>query len=381
MTTKDYINSPRDLEGHGTHASSIAAGNLVNMASMFGFAQGTIRGGVPSAHGVDLLSVSLGGDSIESIHLTDGVSVGAFHAMQHGGVSLNTFDLEGKFYPIVYGGDVSNTVAGVDGHKSRFCQPNTLNNTLVKGKIVLCEIDENLGFVEVMRMGVVGLLIWGKAYKDDAYPFPLPACYLQPKDGAKIYKYIRSTRRPSATIFRTVELNDTLAPMVASFSSRGPNNVTADILKPDLIAPGVNILASWSTITPISDYLGENRKSEYKIVSGTSMACPHVSGAAAFIKSFHPTWSPAAIRSSLMTTAKQMSPRNMAYAEFGYGAGEIDPVKALNPVLIYDANADDYFRFLCGVGFNKTILQKITRDNSTCSNTTHISARITYFYI
>lgn len=68
------------------------------------------------------------------------------------------------------------------------------------------------------------------------------------------------------------------------------------------MAPGVSILASWSPASPPSDIEGDNRTLNFNIISGTSMACPHVSGAAAYVKSFHPTWSPAAIRSALMTT-------------------------------------------------------------------------------
>ena len=73
-------------------------------------------------------------------------------------------------------------------------------------------------------------------------------------------------------------------------------------MQPDLTAPGVHILAAWSPISPISKVPGDNRIAEYNIESGTSMACPHATGAAAYIKSFHPTWSPAAIKSALMTT-------------------------------------------------------------------------------
>ena len=73
-------------------------------------------------------------------------------------------------------------------------------------------------------------------------------------------------------------------------------------MQPDLTAPGVHILAAWSPISPISKVPGDNRIAKYNIESGTSMACPHATGAAAYIKSFHPTWSPAAIKSALMTT-------------------------------------------------------------------------------
>ena len=73
-------------------------------------------------------------------------------------------------------------------------------------------------------------------------------------------------------------------------------------MQPDLTSPGVHIVAAWSPISPISDVKGDNRVAQYNTITGTSMACPHATGAAAYIKSFHPTWSPAAIKSALMTT-------------------------------------------------------------------------------
>lgn len=73
-------------------------------------------------------------------------------------------------------------------------------------------------------------------------------------------------------------------------------------MQPDLTAPGVDILAAWSPIASLSSYNDDKRSVSYNIISGTSMSCPHASGAAAYVKSFHPTWSPAAIKSALMTT-------------------------------------------------------------------------------
>ncbi|XP_058746396.1 cucumisin-like [Vicia villosa] len=449
LTSKD-IESPRDSSGHGTHTASTVAGNSINMASMLGLAQGTSRGGVPSARiavykvcwfagcneagilaafddaikdGVDILSVSIGiKDSTKNIFFKDALSIGSFHAMKYGvltvlsagntgpypkslqnyqpwaiivgastldrklitkvktgdnityqGISVNTFDLHEKFYPIIYGGDAPNKGAGFDQHSSRNCLDNSLDEKLVQGKIILCEGDQ--GISEAFRVGAVGVMMQGKAYMDSAITFPLPACYLQLKDAAKIHTYIRSTSFPTATIFKTTEIKDSLAPVVASFSSRGPNDVVPEILKPDLIAPGVDILASWSPISLISNNFGETRKLTFNIISGTSMACPHVSGAAAYVKSFHHTWSPAAIRSALMTTAAHINTENNSDAEFGYGAGQIDPIKAVNPGLIYDADEMDYVKFLCGQNFNTTDLQQITWDDSICYNTSYPSAR------
>ena len=74
-------------------------------------------------------------------------------------------------------------------------------------------------------------------------------------------------------------------------------------MQPDITAPGVQILAAWAEeASALTGVPGDKRVAKYNIISGTSMACPHASGAAAYVKSFHPKWSPAAIKSALMTT-------------------------------------------------------------------------------
>ncbi|KAI4306766.1 hypothetical protein L6164_030015 [Bauhinia variegata] len=443
---EEYLKSPLDSYGHGTHVSSTAAGNPVEQASMLGLGLGTARGAVPSARiavykvcwldgcsdadilaafddaiadGVDILQVSLGGSG--GNYFRDVIAVGAFHAMRHGiltvtsagnsgprpgslsnvspwsisvaastidrkfvtkvelgnkkvyeGISINTFDLKGKLYPLVYGGDVPNTTNGDDGSISRFCLSDSLDGNLVKGKIILC--DAKIIGYGPFGANATGFLSQGPYFRDAAASSPLPASYIDLQDGAAVIDYINSTRKPSATIFKSNEVKDTSAPFVVSFSSRGPNHVTPEILKPDLVAPGVEILASWSPISPVSEVDGDNRTLKFNIISGTSMACPHVSGAAAYVKSFHPKWSPAAIRSALMTTAKPLSPKNNQDKEFAYGAGQIDPVKAVNPGLVYDAGEADYVRFLCGQGYTTRALQLVTGDKSVCSETTKTTA-------
>ncbi|KAF1891146.1 hypothetical protein Lal_00001287 [Lupinus albus] len=430
------LKSPRDAIGHGTHTASTAAGNPIGMASLLGLGQGTARGGAPSARiavykvcweedcaGVDILaafddaiadgkwsidstfsreqgptlsslsnfspwSVSVAASTIDRKFVTK-VELGDNKTFE--GTSLNTFDLKGKLYPIIYGGDAPNTKGGIDGSVSRFCLKGTLDKKLVKGKIVL--YDGETSAKGAFLDGAVGALMETQYFKDVNRVVSLPASYLDLQDGAYVYNYINSTRTPTATIFKSEELKDTSAPIVVFFSSRGPNLVTPEILKsydisilqrigigqtfsvmPDITAPGVNILASW---TPISHphVESDDRTLLFNIISGTSMSCPHVSGVAAYIKSFHPTWSPAAIRSALMTTATQLSPKTNRDAEFAYGAGQIDPSKAINPGLVYEANEIDYVRFLCGQGYSTRTLQLITGDNSSCTETTYKTAR------
>jgi len=77
-------------------------------------------------------------------------------------------------------------------------------------------------------------------------------------------------------------------------------------VKPDLAAPGVDILAAYSNLASFTGYREDNRHVVFNILSGTSMSCPHVTAAAAYVKSFHPDWSPAAIKSALMTTGEKI---------------------------------------------------------------------------
>ena len=110
------------------------------------------------------------------------------------------------------------------------------------------------------------------------------------------------------------------------------------------------------------------------------MSCPHISGLAAFVKAAHPDWSPSAVKSALMTTAYTAdntdSPlldaaTNATGTPWAFGAGHVDPVRALSPGLVYDASADDYVAFLCAVGVPARQVQAIAAagagPNATCA--------------
>lgn len=74
------------------------------------------------------------------------------------------------------------------------------------------------------------------------------------------------------------------------------------MIQPDIAAPGLDILAAYTPLKSLTGLKGDTQHSKFTLLSGTSMACPHVGGAAAYVKSFHPDWSPAAIKSAIMTT-------------------------------------------------------------------------------
>jgi subtilisin family serine protease len=163
-----------------------------------------------------------------------------------------------------------------------------------------------------------------------------------------------------ATVKSSVTIKDTSSPSVASFSSRGPNRITHGVLKPDISAPGVEILAAWSGAESVSDIDADTRRTKYNIISGTSMATPHVTGAAAYVKSIHPTWSHAAVLSALVTTATPITTDSSPEAELAYGAGLVNPLGARYPGLVYDASEADYVAFLCAQGYNASQLATLT---------------------
>lgn len=204
----------------------------------------------------------------------------------------------------------------------------------------------------------------------------LPATAVGAKEGDLIKAHIKASKAATATVkFQGTQFDTRTTPVVASFSSRGPNSETPEILKPDLLGPGVNILAAWTGDMGPTGLPLDTRRVQFNIISGTSMSCPHVSGLGALVKDAHPSWSPAAIKSALMTTASIFdSTENVMLDEatgiisspFDFGAGHVRPDRALDPGLVYDLGAQDYVNFLCGLNYTDKIIQLISHDMSTC---------------
>ncbi|XP_019195343.1 PREDICTED: subtilisin-like protease SBT1.7 isoform X2 [Ipomoea nil] len=382
--------------------------------------------------GVNILSLSLGGASVD--YYGDSIAVGAFAATENGilvscsaanagpapfslsnsapwittvgagtldrdfpasvslgngkkfsGVSLYHGDpLPGKLLPFVYAGNASNVTGG------NLCIDGSLDGEKVKGKIVLCDRGVNArvdkGAV-VKAAGGAGMVLANTALQGEelvADAHLLPATSVGQKSGDAIKTYLFSDPNPTATIlFQGTKVGVEPSPILAAFSSRGPNPVTPEILKPDVIAPGVNILAGWTGAAGPTGLPEDSRRVEFNIISGTSMSCPHVSGLAALLKAAHPTWSPAAIRSALMTTAYTAyksggqlidAATGKPSTPYDHGSGHVDPVSALNPGLIYDANTDDYLNFLCALNYTPSQINTVSKRNFTCDSTKKYSA-------
>lgn len=269
------------------------------------------------------------------------------------------------------------------GLSASLCMENSIDPSLVKGKIVVCDRGSSprvaKGMVVKEAGGAAMVLSNGEANGEglvgDAHV--LPACAVGEKEGDAVKAYAANASNPTATIsFGGTVVGVKPAPVVASFSARGPNGLVPEILKPDFIAPGVNILAAWTGATGPTGLEGDTRRTEFNILSGTSMACPHASGAATLLRSAHPGWSPAAIRSALMTTAivtdngggpvgDEAEPGRGA-TPFDYGAGHITLGKALDPGLVYDAGEDDYVAFMCSIGYEPNAIEVVTHKPVTC---------------
>ncbi|KAE9610142.1 putative tripeptidyl-peptidase II [Lupinus albus] len=302
--------------------------------------------------GVDVVSASLSGENTEFFE--SGMSIGAFHAVANGiivvcaggndgpdpqtvanvepwtltvaastidreyanyvklgnnkvlkGLSLSEFGLPSdKLYPLV---NAENAKAdNANATDAYYCKDGALDHNKAKGKILVCHIYEddpiNQG-VEVARVGGVGMISINDYSWFEVLPetHVLPAAHVNFTDGKYILTYINHTKSPLAHISRVkTNLGIRPAPIIASFSSRGPCNIDPTILKPDISAPGVDIIAAYSEDVPLGPH--DKRRTPFMAVSGTSMATPHVAGLAGLLKAIHPDWSPAAIKSAIMTT-------------------------------------------------------------------------------
>ncbi|URD89336.1 Peptidase inhibitor I9 [Musa troglodytarum] len=321
--------------------------------------------------GADVLSLSLGGSSVSLAE--DPLAIGAFGAAEKGsfrasielgdGHSVNGESLDQSealsetSLPLYFSQD-SPDCGSISGDAS--------------GKVVVCKAGQSPADLATLVKDGGGVAL---IYITDASQgstklvrrVEFPAAFVSDKDGASIISYATSTSNPTASISFDGAVLGASAPSVAFFSSRGPSLACPSIIKPDVSGPGVNILGT-----------GE---SNYNIISGTSMATPHLSGVAALIKSVHPKWSPAAIKSAIITTSddkvasgkpirdEQEEPASF----FAMGAGHVNPSKAVDPGLIYDLNTDDYIAYICGK-FGDSGASVIVRDRSVnCDNVKNIT--------
>ncbi|XP_028783734.1 subtilisin-like protease SBT1.1 [Neltuma alba] len=269
---------------------------------------------------------------------------------------------------------------------AQYCIRGSLDPKLVKGKMVACErgITGRTLKGEVVKMaGGVGMILLNSASQGEelfADAHIIPATSLGASASKTIRSYVLADKSPTASIsFIGTVYGDSNAPTMAAFSSRGPSLVGPDVIKPDLTAPGVNILAAWPPKTSPSSLKSDKRSVLFNIVSGTSMSCPHVSGVAALVKSAHKDWSPAAIKSALMTTAYTLnhggrpigdisSNRSSEMANpFALGSGHVDPERASNPGLVYDITTQGYLSYLCSLNYTSSQIAILLGGNSTCS--------------
>ncbi|RDY01051.1 Subtilisin-like protease SBT1.7, partial [Mucuna pruriens] len=436
------MNSARDTEGHGSHTSSTVAGNYVKGASLFGYAKGVARGIAPRARlamykvlwdegrqasdvlagmdqaiadGVDVISISLGFDSVPLYE--DPVAIAAFAAMEKGvlvsssagneGPKLGTLHNGIPWVLTVAAGTIDRTFGSLTLGNGKTIVGWTLfaakaivqNLPLVYNKtlsacnsikllteaaqrgIIICDALDSVSVFSqiesITEASVVGavfisndpeLIETGRLFS--------PSIVINPSDAPSVINYAKSVETPFASIkFQETFVGIKPAPAAAVYTSRGPSPSHPGILKPDVMAPGSQVLAAFVP-TRTSARIGTNvfLSSDYTFLSGTSMACPHASGVAALLKAAHPDWSPAAIRSALVTTANPLdntlnpirdNGNPLQYASpLAMGAGEIDPNRALDPGFIYDATPQDYVNLLCASGYTRNQILSITRSNS-----------------
>ncbi|CAJ2663869.1 unnamed protein product [Trifolium pratense] len=371
--------------------------------------------------GVDVLSMSFSYDNVPLYK--DGIAIATFAAMKKGifvsasagndGPSFNTMSngipwvttvaastLDREFHGnLTLGNGVS--VTGISCYPGKFSTSNfpivfmgMCDNVKklikVKSKIVVCEFNNGTSanlvkpIQNLIAAKVVGSVLLTNTLQFDecslSSAIPFPSIIINPKNGEIVKDFIKRTSYSSSIAkmsFKITSFDVRPAPTVDFYSSRGPSKNCPYVLKPDIAGPGTSILAAWPTNIPVLDFVSYKFFNKFNILSGTSMSCPHIAGVAALLKGAHDDWSPAAIRSAIMTTSDIFDNTNEHIKDIGtgnkatplaLGAGHVNPNRALDPGLIYDAGVQDYVNLLCALNFTQKHITTITRSSvNDCS--------------
>ena len=434
------IRSARDVDGHGTHTATIAAGNKVT-ATIFGTQIGSVEGIAPRARvavykacwirpgdvrascntsdlanaidtavadGVDIINYSVGGsifdvtapDDIALLNATkagvlavvaggnDGpnlatvsspaggpwtvsvaassregeTSVEAMQILEPPGIAGKYAVEEANFTPPLRDFDPieasliladDDDDSGGSGTTADACEP-LVNDTELDGNIAFIERGGCNFDVKISNAGDAGaaaVVVYSIAgdpivMNGDSSLVDIPAVMIGQADGNLILTEVEADNTVTAVLDKGLLLTEPeTGNVMARFSSRGPGPVPA-IVKPDVTAPGINILAGFTPETANS-----MPDETFAYLSGTSMSVPHVAGVAALLMQAKPDWSPSAIKSAMMTTARQdlvQSDGVSVATPFEFGSGHIVPNDSLNPGLVYDVSDDEYDAFACG---------------------------------
>ncbi|KAL6845220.1 hypothetical protein ACP4OV_024715 [Aristida adscensionis] len=298
------------------------------------------------------------------------------------------------------------------------CQDSShLDEDLIRGKILVCSYSIRfvLGLSSVKQaldtatnVSAAGVIFYLDpfvlGFQLNPTPMHMPGIIIPSSDDSKVFlTYYNDSLVRDDTSNRIVSFGAVAkilgglkpdygnsAPKVMFYSARGPdpedNSLSnADILKPNLVAPGSSIWGAWSSLgLDSAEFAGES----FAMLSGTSMAAPHVAGIAALIKQKFPSFSPAAIGSALSTTTtlsdKQGNPimAQRTYSNpdstqtpatpFDMGTGFVNATAALDPGLIFDCSYDDFFSFLCGINGSSPVVMNYTGNN--CGDSTMTGA-------
>ncbi|MEX2211958.1 MAG: S8 family peptidase [Gaiellaceae bacterium] len=284
-----------------------------------------------------------------------------------GGGAAAPADISGKSFTagygpatIVYAGDYGDALCGAP------FAPGTFD-----GEIVICDRGVNPRVEKGRNVevgGAGGMVLANDAASGDstiADTHELPAVHIGYADGETLKAWVAQGSGHTGTIAgTTADESAANGDVMASFSSRGPNKPAPGIIKPDVTAPGVDVLAAWMTTNPAGP-------AEYNVISGTSMSSPHSAGAAALVRALHPDWTPAEVQSAIMTTAKTsgvLKEDGTTPADpFDIGAGRVDLTRAGLAGLVLNETTANYLAADPAAGGNPSSLNLASLASAECA--------------